>query len=262
MKPPAKPYVDHPDFRQRDIAAVLFPPDEPLPLLPPVVHLGSANWRGKKGAGVLTREAEKRRFMQLNYARKRACGPVADRPLWAQRATHLREYLVRMNVTLVPYAVSLRRKRVPNLDAEEVSGDGMAALLRAVDHFNVSAGWRFSSYAVRAILNQFTHGAIRAQRRAARMPTVELYEAAVVVDGSDPVTALAQREEVAKLLRVLADNSAGLTDDERLVLDKRFNGDDRLTHRECTKLLGGCSREGARQLELRALEKLRAVMAA
>lgn len=183
-----------------------------------------------------------------------------DKALWAQRATHLREYLVRVNLSLVPYAVWYRRQRVPNLDANEVYGDGMAALLRSVDRFNVARGFKFSTYAVRAILNQFTHKAVRAQRREARTKLVELHEGIVVVAHGDHVAELAQMEEAAKLRQVLDGNTAGLTAEERLVIRTRF-GESNKTQKDCARLLGS-TKEWARQIELRALAKLRAALAA
>lgn len=257
---PATPYVDHPDFRQRNIAAVLFSAGEPLPPLPSVRHLDPDDYRDKPSANMLTRDVERLRFMQFNYARKRAAG-ADGKALWAQRAMHLREYLMRVNLSLVPYAVWYRRQRVPNLDANEVYGDGMAALLRSVDRFNVSRGFKFSTYAVRAILNQFTVAGIRAKRRAARMKLVELHEGIVDVAHGDHVAELAQGDEAAKLRRVLDANAAGLTPEERLVIGTRYGDRNGVTHRDCAQLLGS-TKEGARQIELRALAKLRAVLAA
>ena len=130
------PYVDNPDFSRPDIAQELF--GGPLPPLPPAVHLSPDQYHSKPNAPMLSRDEERLRFLQYNYARKRA-GGATERPLWASRAGYVREYLVRSNMALVPTAIY---KRGYPGDPDAQFSEGMDALLRAVDGYDVGKGYK------------------------------------------------------------------------------------------------------------------------
>jgi RNA polymerase primary sigma factor len=252
-KPP-KPYVPHPDFSHPGIEHELFAP--PLPALPPVLHY-DPDGRSSVTVPVLTRDEERLRFMQYNFARLRHHSALPnDFATWAERVAHLSEYLVRCNVGLVCAALSRR----PPAEPHEAFSEGMAALLRSVERFDVSRGWKFSSYATQSIHNALGHYAMRSGKRAKRLPTTELTDKVAACIGHDaPPSASAElADEVAKLRAVLTANTAGLTADERFTVEHRFlNG--KATLQDVANSLG-CTRENARRLEGRALQKLRAVL--
>lgn len=249
-------YIDHPDYSRPDAAQELF--GEPLPALPPAVHLEADDYKHKPKAPALSRDEEGFRFRQYNYARKRAAGAVnGDVALWAGRAGHLREYLIRSNMALVPSTINGRRN-YGDLDA--AYSEGLAALLRAVDSFDVGRGWKFSTFACQCIINALGAAYEKATLRARRLPTSELTLAAEGYIARDPATDAELADDVAILREALAANTAGLTPTEQHVIEHRF-----LTSpKETLHVIGsriGCSKERVRQIEVGALEKLRAALA-
>lgn len=258
--PRAFAHIDHPSFRDRATDDVLFPPGSSLPKLPPAAHLDPTHQQTRPP--LLSREDERRLFLGMNLAKLRAAqaqGRRASRDLaaWAFRADHVREYLVRCNMPLIPYCFHVARTMVAALDPDHVFSLGMAALVHSVDKFDGTRGYKFSSYACRAILNSLSRAAKESAKRAKRMPAHgfndEIYR---VPDGADPTDA-AERAEV--LHAALDSNAAGLTDIERFVIDQRFLSDDRPTLTAIGELLG-VTKERVRQHQMRALCKLRDVL--
>lgn len=264
-------YVDHPSFGTAAADADLFPPGEPLPTLPPVAHLDLHGLNEKRDPVVLSKAEERRAFLQYNLSRCRAAQAQAratHRPadaaaarglaLWAGRADHLREYLARTNVALVGFAYCRQRARLTGLDADDAFSDGMAALARAVDKFDVLAGFKFSTYAVRAIFNALARGAkVAARQRAGNAVGLS---PAIAEDCRRPAAAWSA-EDVAGLRRVLDDDATGLTPDERYVVGERFLAAGGPRTLEAVGGALGVSKERARQVQLRALGKLRAALA-
>lgn len=256
----------HPDAASHD----LFPPGAPLPTLPPTpifdpdylrerLRPGSAR-KSFSGAS-LSADDERRAFRQYVHARERLrTAPPASGRLWASRVAHLREYLLRWNLPLVPYAMSLMGRQLRAIpDPEEAFSDGCLGLTRAVECFDPERGYKFSTYGVRAILCQLGTCATRAAKRAARFPASEITE--LHPDGrADVVQCVSGRDAVAKLRAVLLTNAADLSDRERQVISMRHLGEDGVTLEAVGKRLG-CSKERVRQCELAAFKKLRAVLA-
>ena len=78
---------------------------------------------------------------------------------WHRRFEHFREYLVRTNLALV--LAMAKRTRLGDVDFAEIVSEGNMALIRAVDKFNVDRGFKFSTYACRAILKAFSRTAMK-----------------------------------------------------------------------------------------------------
>src|ERR1039458_7483083 len=78
---------------------------------------------------------------------------------WHRKFEHFREYLVRTNLALV--LAMAKRTRLGDIDFAEIVSEGNMALLRAVDKFNVDRGFKFSTYACRAILKAFSRTALK-----------------------------------------------------------------------------------------------------
>jgi RNA polymerase sigma factor (sigma-70 family) len=247
----------------------LFPPGEPLPTLPPAPvfdpdylreRLKPRGARQQFSGSSLSAEDERRAFRQYAHARDRLrVAPPKARPLWASRVTHLREYIVRWNLPLVPYAMSILSRQLRSApDPEQAFSDGCLGLTRAVECFDPERGYKFSTYAVRAILCQLGTCVQRANKRAARFPASELTN--VHADGrAGVVQTVAGRDAVAKLRAVLATNAADLTDKERRLIQLRHLGDGATLEAVGRRM--GCSKERARQVEASAFKKLRAVLA-
>src|SRR5204862_7896176 len=87
---------------------------------------------------------------------------------WHHKMEHFREYLTRTNLALV--LAMAKRTRLGDIDFAEVVSEGNMALLRAVDKFNVDRGFKFSTYACRAILKAFSRTSMKHSRHRTRFP--------------------------------------------------------------------------------------------
>jgi RNA polymerase primary sigma factor len=169
-------------------------------------------------------------------------------------ARGVRDRIVRANLGLV---VSLARGREgPGRGFDERLSDGNLSLIRAVDKFDVSRGFKFSTYASCAILRSLARAAGDEGRRRHRFVTGHEMSSGVAPGPRDDSQGLdgdrcETRESVRQLLGRLGDR-------EREVIAARFGlGRDRAkTLRQIGEEME-VTRERVRQIESRALEKLR-----
>lgn len=203
-----------------------------------------------------------------------ACGKALNRkktsrtaPLSKKEADRLRslqrriiEMIVQRNVGLV-YDM-LRRTRVAGIDRDELVSEGLWTLFKAATSFDPWRGFKFSTYACTSILRAYVSLA-RKQRRNS--------EAMIVMrDQFEPLESTVESAadldiQVAgdRLGRILARNSAQLTDLERFVIERRVLHDpgskaDTLSQvGEMVEL----SKERVRQVQLVALAKLEQALA-
>lgn len=225
----------------------------------------------------LTTPQEQMLFMRLNYARMRvsqiltkSCGkqlsPAATRRLlaWGRRALTTRSAIVRLNMPLV--LAMAKRTRLSNIDFNEMISEGNMALLRSVEKFDSSRGFKFSTYSCRAILKSFSRVAMRASRYRGQFPT----EFDPAMERSD--YAERRREGVVKdcvdeLKEILLDNVAGLSEVEKTVIHERFAiGKPRIEGVKAAKTLEqvgniiGVTKERVRQIQNNALKKIRVAL--
>jgi RNA polymerase sigma factor (sigma-70 family) len=192
-------------------------------------------------------DKQKRRF-----ARSR----VPEIMAWYHRVLENRAALTEANMALV--VAMAKRTRTSSVELGELVSEGNMALLRAVDKFDFSRGFKFSTYACCAIVKALIRLATQTGTRQQRFPT-----------NADPEWErnhelewrhADQRElDLEDLRRVLIRNQAGLTDVEKTVLGARFAvvGYDRgHTLQEVSEIVH-LSRERVRQVQNRALDKLR-----
>jgi len=217
---------------------------------------------------------EQRLFLQMNYARwrmvqlleryagKRLSGPAARELLWwSARAGDARCQIVQANVPLV--LAMAKRTRLGNMDFAELISEGNMALLRSVDKFDCGRGFKFSTYACRAILKSFSRVAMRTGRYRGRFPT-EFDPTLEKSHYSEEQRELHEAECVDELRGIIRTNSALLNDVEVTVLQARFalapvqglDGDEPKTL-EQVGLLIGVTKERVRQIQNKALAKLR-----
>lgn len=235
-----------------------------------VEHVGSTE--------LLTANDEAALFLRFNYCRYRAMRILhqfrsrrltadATRELirWEQRAHETRADIVRANTSLV--LAMARRSRNTGVELGELVAEGNLALLRCVDKFDVSRGFKFSTYACRAILASFS----RAAAKAARVRTVFPTAFDPAMERSDYLDRKRERIElecVAELKEILFHNAADLSPVERRVLSARFQLDHEPTpdtpgRRQTLDQVGvqlGVSKERVRQIQNQAISKLRAVL--
>lgn len=220
-------------------------------------------------AKLLTGRQEKQLFLRMNYARLRMkeaaqhtrvhrVGIDRAREIlrWHHVESEARKHLVESNMPLV---LSMAKKvRLNGVDFGDMVCEGNMALLRAVDGFDCARGFKFSTYACRAILKSFARLANKSNRYRARFPA-EFDPAFEKSDWSQT-----QREEAAHyctevLVKILQRNTAELSPIETEVIVGRFAfGDDekRKTLVQMGRQLG-LTKERVRQIQKKAVAKLR-----
>ena len=137
------------------------------------------------------------------------------------------------------------------------------ALLRAVEKFDVARGFKFSTYACRAILKAFSRIAMKNSRYRQAFPT-EFDPTMEKSDYQETRRADVEQDAVEELQRIIGENRAQLSDVEKTVIQARFainRGQDApaLTLEEVGRVIG-VTKERVRQIQNKALEKLRATI--
>jgi RNA polymerase primary sigma factor len=225
-------------------------------------------------SATLNSSQELRLFLRMNYARyrmarilrefagKRLTAKASGEVLWWHaQAIAARCDIVQANVPLV--LAMAKRTRLGNIDYAELISEGNMALLRSVDKFDCARGFKFSTYACRAILKSFSRVAMKASRYRGRFPT-EFDPSLEKSDFLDQQRLGVEADCVDELRGILSSNTAELNDVEVKVLQARFAlgqvesapGDGPKTL-EQVGLLIGVTKERVRQIQNRALAKLR-----
>jgi len=216
---------------------------------------------------------ERLMFLRFNYAKLRLSRlqkrilkegltkETAEQFLeWHRRFEHFREYLVRTNLALV--LAMAKRTRLGDVDFAEIVSEGNMALLRAVDKFNVDRGFKFSTYACRAILKAFSRTAMKSSRHRTRFP-VEFEPDLEKSDWADRKRDQVEEDCVDELKQIVDRNLAELSDVEQTVIRRRFNWQQQeenpLTLEEVGKIIG-VTKERVRQIQNKALLKIKSVM--
>ena len=262
------PCFDDPQSRSRFFGPKSRQIDRPVWMLFPEVP--DAELRAPKRT-VLTKADEAHLFLQYNYARfrlnelaakqqKRATRTRALAMLeWHDRMQAVRSDLVAANMSLV--VAMAKRTRIMSVDFPELVSEGNMALLRAIDKFDVSRGFKFSTYACRAILKGFSRMASKAGTYYRRFgisydPEMEPsdYEA--------HKHELQQARVIEDVREILSANDAELSELEQIVVVERFGlmgRNRRKTLAEVGKIVR-LSNERVRQVQKHALAKIRQVL--
>jgi RNA polymerase sigma factor (sigma-70 family) len=222
---------------------------------------------------LMSAEEEQLMFYRYNYCKVRLATlkrtikaegvtPELERQFleWHHKLEYFREYLVRTNLALV--LAMAKRTRLGELDFAEVVSEGNMALLRAIEKFNVERGFKFSTYACRAILKAFSRTASKANRHRARFP-VEFEPEMEKSDWQDRRRDAVQDECIDELRAIVEGNLADLSSIEQTVIRRRFNwkqvDEAPLTLEEVGRIIG-VTKERVRQIQNKALTKIRVVM--
>jgi len=221
----------------------------------------------------LTPEQEKTLFMQMNYSRyklSRKRDRLLRKGRWEKeevlelirlnkKQLSLRSKIVTANMGLV--LAMAKHVTYSGVEFSELISEGSMALLRATEKFDCSRGWKFSTYACRAIFKGFSRAAKQNYRYRNRFPTQ--WDPALE---SDRMGAMRrhednQIEQITEIREILRENLAELSEMELSVVQMRFslgNGDSPLTLKEVGRRLG-LTKERIRQIQNKALAKLRQV---
>ena len=223
----------------------------------------------------LTAEQERALFFQFNYCRHRVAqlkadlgqgdptaAAAADILHWHHQAEAYRERIAQANLALV--LAMAKRTRMSEVDFSDLVSEGNMALLRAVDKFDAARGFKFSTYACRAILKAFSRVAVKLSKYRQFFPT----DFDPKLEKSDYMERKRQDHEfdcADEIRLILDENRAELTDIEQDVIEHRFAiGAPRdkqtqpapLTLEQVGKIIG-VTKERVRQIQNKALQKIR-----
>ena len=226
-------------------------------------------------SSLLNTEQEKHLFLRYNYARSRAKavvtkfkthpgkGVVREILTWYGRAMETREMITQANLALV--LAMAKRTRMSEVDFGELVSEGNMALLRAVEKFDIARGFKFSTYACRAILKAFSRIALKTSRYRTAFPT-EFDPTMERSNYQETRRADVEKDAVEELQRIIGENRAQLSDVEKTVIQSRFGiaktgmtGQQEvspMTLEEVGQVIG-VTKERVRQIQNKALEKLR-----
>ena len=268
-------YMDSPLFHSRTIEKELF--DTPDPELPNVSWYQPTREDSLEGIGqvpkLMTTQEERLMFLRFNFSKlklsamqkqiKREGLTRESATLfvdWHRRFENFREYLVRTNLALV--LAMAKRTRLGDVDFSEIVSEGNMALMRAVDKFSIDRGFKFSTYACRAILKAFSRTAMKSSKYHQRFP-VEFEPDLEKSDWQDKRRDQVQEDCLDELRAIVDRNLADLSSVEQTVIRRRFNwqqtADTPLTLEEVGQIIG-VTKERVRQIQNKALAKIRTVM--
>ena len=224
-------------------------------------------------SSLLTTAQEKHLFLRYNFARSKAQTAIKkfklqpgktiarEAALWYGRVRDTREIITQANLALV--LAMAKRTRMSDVDFGELVSEGNMALLRAVEKFDIARGFKFSTYACRAILKAFSRIAMKNSRYRQAFPT-EFDPTMEKSNYQETKRADVEQDAVEELQRIIGENKAQLSDVERTVIQARFavnQGQDAsaMTLEEVGRVIG-VTKERVRQIQNKALEKLRATI--
>lgn len=242
----------------RKVAAVKAPPG-----LPPYLDSLYA-------IPLLTKEEEVYYFRKMNYLKFKAAelrkqlDPARPKTRdmdeverLKQQADEVKNFLIRSNLRLV---VSIAKKHMkPNVSFFEMVSDGNMSLIRAIEKFDFTRGFKFSTYASWAIMKNYARSipAEHTQLDRFRTGNEEIFS-----QSTDPRSAglsdeLINHRQHEALMGILSQ----LSTREREIIVSRYGLSEgaapQTLEQVGTKL--GVTKERIRQLEARALEKLRKI---
>ncbi len=221
---------------------------------------------------LLSADEERELFRLMNYCKFRANAIRtqldSDRPdaellheaeTFLDYAREARDHIVTANMRLV---VAVVKKFVsPRHSFDDLLSDGIASMMQAVEKFDYGRGFRFSTYAYRAIARNAYRKIHDQQKETARF----------ALGGSDSLTEIEQHSDSSTLdektwtrMRTLLGGMLDQLDRrERFIIRGRYAlGSHRKVRTfQCLADKLGVSKERVRQLEQRAVSKLRAMAA-
>jgi len=219
-------------------------------------------------APLLSPERERDMFRRLNYLKYRANSlrvtVNAERPnertldridQLLRLATRVRNQIVHANIRLV---VSIVKQFADERNSfDDLLSEGISCLIKAVEKFDFDRGFRFSTYATRAVRREVFRLVQRQYRERVRFTTgtSDVLSQQLTTETSPERTEASWNhidQSIGKLM-------ASLDQREQFIVQARFGFHDlgeKPTFQRLGELLG-VSKERVRQLEQRALGKLR-----
>lgn len=220
---------------------------------------------------LLSGKSEQHEFRRMNYFKytanrlRSAINPqrpskrnLSEIQRLLDEAAAARDRIVRANLRLV--VANAGKYCSAGYGFEDLFSDGVLSLMEAIEKFDYSRGFRFSTYATHCIRRSFYRRIERQQKNRKRFqPTSpEILYSAPDREASDDQQAMSDQLLFGQLAQTFQDC---LSERERLIIEGRFGLGERtrpLTLVELSGELGIC-KERVRQVEHRAIEKLRTV---
>ena len=175
-------------------------------------------------------------------------------------AEQIRGQLVNSNMRLV--ASIARKFSSRDGDVDDFSSDGCMILMGAIDRFDYARGFRFSTYATHSIQRHFFRLWKTRQRRRERFPNAATEVLSAVPDRDGELPICDDPQTVVENL--LARAGSVLDEREQQIVLSRFGLKSGCSHARTLREIAsdmGLSKERVRQLQLKALEKLRELLA-
>lgn len=166
-----------------------------------------------------------------------------------------RDRLVKSNMRLV---ISIVKKFVNSHNGfDDLLSDGIIALMRAVDKFDVGLGYRFSTYATQVVRRNSYRRVMEKQKERQRI-TLSVHDPGIDISDEHRSSGMSETrwEALRGRLSTMLDK---LDRREKLIIRARFSLGGHRNVQTLQKLADrlGVSKERIRQLEKRALDKLR-----
>ena len=221
-------------------------------------------------AALLQPDQERMLFQRMNFLRQQAAAHRSalnpKRPsrvrlalideLLALADWH-RDRIVEANLRLV---FSIVKKFVnPNVGFDELLSDGIVAIMRAVEKFDFERGFRFSTYATQVIRrSSYQTVVLKQQERQSTLGGLQDMDLETTDEGRESAISKSRWHELRSRMSVMLDQ---LDRREKFIIRARFSLG---AHRKVYTLQAianrlGVSKERVRQLEKRAMDKLRAM---
>jgi RNA polymerase primary sigma factor len=219
---------------------------------------------------LLSREQERHLFLKMNYLKYQAhrlrevldpghctAGQLDEIERLQAEALAVKNQIIGANLRLV---VAIAKKHAgPTTNLFELISDGNMSLIRAVEKFDASRGFKFSTYASWAIMRHFSRSIPEEKYRRDRFVTGHegMFEAAPY-DRGDVYEQESDHRRSQEIVRGILGQ---LNDRERRILIGRYGigGTAEQTLEQLGRELG-ITKERVRQIESRAREKLRKIV--
>ena len=277
-------YIDSEVFEQPDAESYVYGLEEVdrpdvswyRPLMEDLIPRRGRIETPRQGKSVLLTAAQERiLFLKFNYARFRMRSIQIEldgrRPnlssareilRWHATAETFREQIAETNLALV--LAMAKRIRIMDGEFADLVSEGNMALMRSVDKFDCGRGFKFSTYACRAILKAFSRHGMKSTRHRQRFPT-DFDPAFEKSDFLEKRRAEQITDSAEEVRHIMDNNQAELSNVERTVILHRFGIGENpqsppLTLEQVGQLIG-VTKERVRQIQNKALTKLRTVIA-